>query len=191
MDGSAGFPSIGSIGDYLRIGELHMLYSRNILIWGIVLLVFGVFVLALVDKGIPDRSLLTEVVGHLKSLDKTKSKGGGLSAVRFSLANDHRDFHYISKAGHIDEVWSALQQAGDSEINLLIDPEDSHSPPFENRTFFMAYEIIVGGKLIPPYTQVAESLDTDNFTGGLLGYGAAVIGVVLIFIHFLKSRQRA
>lgn len=70
-----------------------MLQSRNILTWGIVLLAFGAFVLALVEKGIPNRSRLTEVVGQLKSLDKTTSKGGGLSAVRFSLATDHREFH--------------------------------------------------------------------------------------------------
>ncbi|RJR47240.1 MAG: hypothetical protein C4576_09855 [Desulfobacteraceae bacterium] len=168
-----------------------MPHSRNILTWGTVLLAFGAFVLALVDKGIPDRSHLTEVVGQLKSLDKTTSKGGGLSAVRFSLATDHRDFHYISKAGHIDEVWSALQQAGHSEISLLVDSADSHSPPFENRAFYMAYEIRVGGNLISPYPQVAESWDTDNFAGELLGYGSAIIGVALICIHFMKRRQRS
>lgn len=175
----------------MSIGTLHMLHSRNIFTWGIVLLTFGAFVLALVDKGIPDKSRLTEVVGHLKSLDKTTSKGGGLSAVRFSLTTDHRDFHYLSKAGQINEVWSALQQAGHSEISLLIDSADSHSPPFENRTFYMAYEIRVGGNLISPYLQVAESWDTSNFVGELLGYGSAAIGVALIFIHFLKRRQHA
>lgn len=179
------------MGDYVSIGALHMLHSRNILTWGIVLLTFGAFVLALVDKGIPDRSRLTEVVGQLKSLDKTTSKGGGLSAVRFSMTTDHRDFHYISKAGHIDEVWSALQQAGHSEISLLIDSADPNSPPFEDRTFYMAYEIRVGGNLIRSYPQVAEFWGTDNFVGELLGYGSAVIGVSLIFIHFLKRRQHA
>lgn len=106
-----------------------MSHSRNILIWGVVLLAFGALVLALVDKGIPDRSRLTEVVGELRSLDKATSKGGGISAVRFSLATDQRDFHYISKAGQIDAVWNAMQQAGHSEIGLLIDYADSHLPP--------------------------------------------------------------
>lgn len=175
----------------MSIGALHRLRSRNILTWGIVLLTFGAAVLALVDKGIPDRSRLTEVAGQLKSLDKTTSKGGGLSAVRFSLTTDHRDFHYISKAGHIDEVWSALQQAGHSEISLLIDSADPNSPSFEDRTFTMAYEIGVGGKLISSYPQVAESWGIDSILGELLGYGSAVTGVSLIFIHFLKRRQHA
>lgn len=168
-----------------------MSHSRNILIWGFVLLAFGAFVLALVNKEIPDRSRLTEVVGQLKSLDKTTSKGGGLSAVHFSLTTDQRDFHYISKAGHIDEVWSALQQAGHSEIRLLIDSADSHSPPFGNRAFYTAYEIRIGGNLIRSYLRVSESWDTDNFAGALLGYVSAVIGGALICFHFLKRPQRA
>lgn len=175
----------------MSIGALHMSHSRNILIWGIALLTFGALVLALVDKGAPDRSQLTEVAGQLKSLDKSTSKGGGLSAVRFSLTTDHRDFHYISKAGHIDEVWSALQQAGHSKISLLIDSADHHSLPFEDRVFYMAYEIRVGGNLIRSYPQVAESWVADNVAGELLGYGSAVIGFALIFIHFLKRRLHA
>ncbi|NJC88586.1 MAG: hypothetical protein FIB02_08655 [Desulfuromonas sp.] len=167
-----------------------MLNSRNILIWGIVLLAFGAFVLTLVDKGAPDRSRLTAVVGQLKTLEKTTSKGGGLSSVRFSLASDHRDFHYISKAGHIDEVWSALRKAGHSEIGLLIDSTDSFSPPLESRAFHMVYEIKVGGNMIRPYPQVVESWDTDNFGGTLFGYGFAVSGIAMIFIYFLKRQQR-
>lgn len=165
-----------------------MSYSRNILIWGFVLLAFGAFVLALVNKKIPDRSRLTEVLGQLKSLDKTTSKGGGLSAVHFSLTTDHRDFHYISKAGQIDEVWSALQQAGHSEISLLVDSADSHSPPFGNNTFYTAYEIRIGGNLIRSYLRVAESWDTDNFVGELLGYVSAIVGGVLICFQLLKYR---
>lgn len=102
-----------------------ILNSRNILTSGIILLAFGVMVLALLDEGIPDRSRLTQVAGQVRSLEKTTSKGGGLSAVRFSLSTDLRYFHYISKAGGIDSVWSALGQAGRSEVGILIDPADS------------------------------------------------------------------
>ena len=166
-----------------------MLPSRNLLPLGVLLLVFGAVVLALVDKGIPDRSRLTEVVGQLKLLDKTTSKGGGLSAVRFSLTTDPRYFHYISKAGQIDEVWSALQQAGRSEISLLVDFADPHSPPLEDRTFYMAYAIGVGGNPISTYPQVASSWGVDNVVGDFLGYGSAVMGVALILFHFLKRRR--
>lgn len=168
-----------------------MLHSRNVLTWGIALLAFGAFVLALVDKGIPDRSRLSGVVGQLRSLDKSTSRGGGLSSVRFSLTTDPRDFHYISKAGHTDEVWRALRQAGHSEISLLIDSAGPDSLPFEDRTFFMAYEIRVGGNLISSYPQVAESWGANNFVGELLGYGSAVVGVSLISIYFVKRRQHA
>lgn len=164
--------------------------SRNFLPWRIVLLVCGVAVLALVDKGIPDRSRLTEVAGQLQHLDKTTSKGGGLSAVRFSLTTDHRHFHYISQSGNIDEVWSAIQQAGHSEISVLIDFADPHLPPFEDRTFYMAYDISVGGYPISTYPQIVKSWSSNNFVGELLGLGSAVIGVSLIFIHFLKRRQQ-
>lgn len=121
----------------MSIGVPQMLRSRNLLLWGVVLLAFGAVVLALLDKGIPDRSRLTEVAGQLKSLDKATSKGGGLSAVRFPLTTDQRNFHYIAKAGQINEVWSSLQKAGRSEISLLIDFADPHPPAFEERTFYM------------------------------------------------------
>lgn len=165
--------------------------SRNILTSGIILLAFGVMVLALLDGGVPERSHLTQVTGQIRSLEKTTSKGGGLGAVRFSLSTDSRYFHYISKAGGIDSVWSALGQAGHSEIGILIDPADSHSPPLEDRAFYTVLEVRVGDKMIRPYAQVVESWDTDNFVGAWLGYGSAATGIMLLFIHFLKRRQHA
>ena len=76
-------------------------------------------------------------------------------------------------------------------FSLLIDSADPNSPPFEDRTFYMAYEIRVGGNLIISYSQVAKFWGTDNFVGDLLSYGSAVLGVSLIFVHFLKRRQHA
>lgn len=165
--------------------------SRNTRTAGIVLLLFGTFVLAWVDDGPPDRSRLTQVTGQLRSLEKTTSKGGGLGAVRFSLSSDPRDFHYISKAGQIDKVWSALGRAGRSEVGVLVDPVDSHSPPLHGRAFHTVFEVRIGEETIRPYAQVAESWGTDDFIGAALGYGSAVTGIALLFIDFLRRRQQA
>ena len=166
-----------------------MLSSRTIRTTGITLLAFGAIVLTLLDDGIPDKSSLSHVTGQLRSLEKATSKGGALSAVRFSLSTDPRHFHYISKAGNINNVWSALGQAGSSEVGVMIDPTGSHSPPLDHRAFHTVFEVRVGGEIIRPYAQVVESWGTDNFIGAGLGYGAAVTGITLLFIHLLKKRR--
>lgn len=168
-----------------------MLGLRNIRTTGIALLVFGAIVLALLGEGIPDRSRLIQVTGTLRSLEKATSKGGGLSTVRFSLAPDPRHFHYIAKAGRIDNVWIALGQAGQSEVSVLIDPSDAHVPPLEDRGFHTVFEVRVGNDVIRAYAQVVDSWGTDNIIGAGLGYGAAATGIALLFIHFLKRRQYA
>ena len=155
------------------------------------LLAFGAIVLALLDEEAPDRSRLTQVTGQLRSLEKATSKGGGLSAVRFSLSTDPRNLHYISKAGQIDNVWSALGQAGRSEVGVLIDSADPHSPPLDGRAFYTVFEVRVGEEMVRPYAQVVESWGTDNFIGAGLGYGSAVTGIALLFIHLLGRRQHA
>lgn len=158
---------------------------------GLVLVVFGAIVLALLGEGVPDRSGLIQITGQLRSLEKVTSKGGGLSAVRFSLASDPRHFQYISAAGHINNVWIALGQAGQSEVSVLIDSADSHVPVFEDRGFHTAFEIRVGNEMIRAYAQVLDSLSTNSNIGAGLGYGAAATGIALLFIHFLKRRQYA
>ena len=156
--------------------------SRTALTFGILLVGFGLLVLGLVDE-VPDRSRLTRVSGPLKSLEKVTSKGGSLSAIRFSLATDSRRFHYVSKAGQIDSVWSALGQAGRAELSVLVDPADSHSTPLDGRAFHTVLEVRVGDRTIRPYADVAQSWRADNFVGEGLGYGTAGMGIVLLLFY--------
>ena len=145
--------------------------------------------LALSGGDPPDRTRLTQVTGQLRSLGKATSKGGGLGAVRFSLAGDPRDFHYISKAGQIDRVWSALGRAGHSEVGVLVDPADSHSPPLDGRAFHTVFEVRVGEEMIRPYDQVVAAWRNDDFIGAGLGHGSVVAGLALLVIDLLRRRQ--
>lgn len=152
---------------------------------------FGALVLALPDSGVPDRSALTEVTGRLRSLEKTTSKGGGLGSVRFSLSTDARHFSYHSSAGRIDEVWDALNRAGDAEVEILIDPADSHAPSFDDRAHYAVLAVSVGKQPIRSYPAVSESLRANNFIGAALGHGAAPLGAILLVAAFLKRRRHA
>lgn len=160
--------------------------AKRTRMWGIILLAFGAFVLALSDGRVPDRSSLTEITGTLRSLEKTTSKGGGLSAVRFSLSTDSRHFSYHSAAGDIDQVWRSLNQAGHAEIRVLIDPADSHSPPLDGRTYYAVLEVQVEHRVIRPYAQIVESLRTNNLTGAAMGYGTIAIGIALLVAALLR-----
>ena len=166
-----------------------MLRSKNTLTVGIMLISLGVFVIALIDNKIPDRLQLADVTGQVKSLEKVTSKGGGISAIRFSLSNNHGHFHYVSKSGNIDEVWNFLDQASLSEMNLLFDPADCHSPPFEDRTFCIVYEIRFGDKMIRSYEDVAESWRQDNYVGWVLGIGSVIAGFAALAIYLGKRNQ--
>jgi hypothetical protein len=88
--------------------------------------------------------------------------GAVVLAIRFTLTTDPRHFHYVSKAGHAADVWSALQNAERSELSVLMDPASSHSPPLDDRAFYTAYEIRVGAKMIRAYAAVSESWHSDN-----------------------------
>ena len=156
--------------------------SRTVLTFGLLLIGFGLLVLGLVEE-VPDRSHLTQVTGQLKSLEKVTSKGGSLSAIRFSLTTDPRRFQYVSKAGQIDSGWSALGQVGRAEISVLFDPAGSHSPPLDGRAFRTVFEVKVGDRTIRPHAEVAQSWRADNFVGVGLGYGTAVVGIVLLLFY--------
>lgn len=162
--------------------------SKHIRVWGVVLLLFGTLVLVLLGDGIPERSSLTEVTGQLRSLEKTTSKGGGLSSVQFSLSTDARHFSYHSSAGRIDAVWDALSRAGNAKVRVLIDPADSHSPPGDDRSFHAVLEVRIAEETIRPYSQVAQSLRSDNFIGEVLGYGTSAIGAMLLAATILRRR---
>ena len=105
-----------------------------------------------------------------------------------ALTTDPRHFHYLSKAGHIADVWSALDNADRSELSVLIDPSSSHSPPLDDRAFYTAFEIRVGAKTIRPYAEVSKSRRSDDRIGVWLGSGTAIIGVALLLIHFGRRR---
>lgn len=167
---------------------LRMLESEHLRTWGVILLLFGVFVLILSDGKIPEQASLVEISGELRSLEKTTSKGGGLGSVRFSLSTDPRHFRYHSSAGSIDEVWGALNRAGKTRIGVLIDPADAHSPPGDDRHFYAVLEIRIARQTIRSYSEVAQSLSSNNFTGEVFGYGVAAIGAVLLAAAFFMRR---
>lgn len=74
---------------------------------------------------------------------------------------------------------------------MLIDPAHSHSPPLEDRAFYAVFEVRVGDETIRSYAQVVESWGTDDVIGAGLGYGSAITGIALLFIHFMKRQQHA
>lgn len=160
--------------------------SRHTETIGVVLLAFGAVVLAIGSDEIPDRSRLIEVRGPIRSLEVVRSRGGGPGAVRFTLTNDPRHFHYRSQAGRADDVRSALERAGSAEVSAWIDPAITDAPPAEGRTFHPVFELRVGEQLIRPYAEVAASLRTNRFFGASLGYGTVIAGAVFLCAYFLR-----
>jgi hypothetical protein len=164
--------------------------SVTLRIWGYCLLALGAAVIGLLRQELPEPARLVEVAGELRSLDTSMSKGGGLSAVRFSLSTDNRQFQYHSKAGGIDAVWQALSQAGRAQVRVRMDPQDAHTPWSGGPPRYTVYALRVGDVDVRSQAQVAEAWSTDNLVGAGLGLGAIAGGAILLLLDYLK-RWRA
>jgi hypothetical protein len=156
---------------------------------GVILTLFGVVILTLVGGTAPERSRLVEAGGPLRGLEKVTGKGGGLSAIRFSVETDPRWFQYVAKAGRIADVWSALESADRSTIGVLFDPAGAHSPVGDERSFYTVYELRAGERTVRPYAEVAASWRRDEDVGRWLGWGTAIAGVILLVIYYGRRRS--
>lgn len=166
-------------------------HGNSMRIWGIVLIVFGLAVYVLRDAGVPPRAQLAPVAGVLHTMETSTSKGGGLGSLRFTLAGDARHFFYSAKAGAIDAVRQALEQAGASPVRVLVDPDGAFSPPTDSRTFHPVYEIQVGSTVVRAHEDAASAWAADDAVGALLGHGAAAAGALLLLIGLVRRGPRA
>jgi len=148
------------------------------------LLAFGAIVLALLDEEAPDRSRLTQVTGQLRSLEKATSKGGGLSAVRFSLSTDPRNFHYISRRGK--SITFGAPSASGTLRGWCADRSCRSSLAAIGRSCFLhSVRSQSRGRNGPTLRASRRVLGRRQFHWGRLGYGSAVTGIALLFIHLL------
>lgn len=162
---------------------------RDTFISGISLLLIAALFFVIGGRDPPPRAKLTEVLGPLSYVESVRGRYG-LSAVRFGVKTDPRNFQYHSKEGAVSDVLRALKQATASDVRITFDSTESHTPMLDDRSFHTAYELKVGGRTIRSYDQVRASWRGNNDVGLWVGYPAAVVGTLFMVLYFLK-RGRA
>ena len=160
---------------------------RTALHLGIVFVGLGAVILWLAREDVPEREKLTEVAGRLGSLEAVSSRGSSLSAVRFTLAGDRRNFSYGSSAGEIKEVWSVLERGRGAELRILADLSTAHAPLWDERVFHAAFEVSLGGKPVRRYDDVRKALENNAWLGGVLGW-LFILGGAAGIVAGLRNR---
>ena len=153
--------------------------DRGAVAWGVALLVFGVVVLFLSGWKVATAPELAELRGQLASLEKTTSRGGGLSSIRFSINTDVRHLQYVSTQDAIDSVWFTLERAGRAELTVMVDTSGSPAPLLDRHRFHTVYELRLDGRTIRSYPEVTQALDANQLLGRALGWISVLAGIVM------------
>lgn len=156
---------------------------------GILLLFIALLFLVISGDAPPPRASLVTVTGQLRYIEKVYGRFG-LSAMRFGLEGDSRNFQYYSKEGCLDLVEQSLERAASSEVQILINAHESHTPWFDDRSFHTVYELKLDGQTIRTYEEVLSAWRNNNAVGPWVGYPAALAGTIFLLMHFWKRRMK-
>jgi hypothetical protein len=126
----------------------------------------------------PRRAGLAEIAGKLEWFTVTSGKYGG--AVHFRLESDNRELQYISKAGKMGVVETALRGAGEQRIRVLIDPKDDFR-------YLTVLELVIGEHTIRSYDDVSCAWEGDNKFGVWIAAGLALAGLAMIIRSFRRQ----
>jgi hypothetical protein len=133
---------------------------------------------------IPERKMLTKIEGNI---DWVKATGKNGSTLRFKFLNDDTHLIYHSIGGKVSKTHSALLSRNAS-ITVLYDQSDSHSPPFDENSYYTIYELIKNGSVIRSRENLIRAYAANSRLLAWMGLGSLVI-TGLFLIADLKQRK--
>jgi hypothetical protein len=139
---------------------------------------FGVLVLFYsLNDGAPPLDALTIESGTLHSFEEVRSGSRGNKTPRFMLGPSNNVFQYVSKAGEISAVSSALRGASGKTVEVYFDAADPFSPPLDDIDLFTIYALSIEGVEIRKYDEVAAAWKDDSNIGVSVGILIIVVCV--------------
>ncbi len=136
------------------------------------------------DEGAPPRESLEEARGIV-----TWWKSDTYS-VRFELSRLDRGLSYTSKFGAHRRVRREISQAGERPVRVLFQRTNRKAPFWGDRSYDSVYEIEVGDRVVRKWSEVDQSIRSDNSLTPWIGAAFALIGASLAH-QCLKTRDEA
>ena len=143
----------------------------------------GIVTWAAWTRSLPPEAQLARTSGPVSWVETSRS------SVRFGLKGESRAFQYLSKAGRMREVAAALTPGHPGEVLVRYDALDPHTPPFSNRPLFNVFEIVVAGRNVRAYADVAKAWEDDERIAPWVGAAFVVCGLFLAAQRWRKWRR--
>jgi hypothetical protein len=129
------------------------------------------------EGDIPNLDELHQIEGKIETVWASGKYG---NTIRIKLENDPRYFVYGSISGEIGLV-KRLALVG-STAQLGFSPLNTHSPIFDDNTYYKIYQLTIDEKLVRAYGQIASKYRENASDGGRV----AIILSILAFFIFRK-----
>jgi len=128
------------------------------------------------------RAELTLIEGEIDWVKATGKHGNNL---RFKFIGENTHLIYHSIGGQTSKTHSALASES-SIISVLYDDTDSHSPPWDENSYYSVYELSKDGKIVRSYESMVVAYASNSRLAGWAG----VVSLFLAGIFFLFDRHK-
>ncbi|GAA0859656.1 hypothetical protein [Aliiglaciecola litoralis] len=171
-----------------------MVYNRNSIatLFGALLglLIIGYYGLTIVYPELgrthPERSILEQFNGTIEWIKETGA-GRGEDSIRFKF--NEFDKYFVYHSTEIRLVKDRLE-IPNSNVEILVDLSDSHSPPIDEHSYHTVYEVISNHVNVRSYEQVKNAYTSDFKSVLWSGLGLFVFSALVLLYENSKYRKK-
>lgn len=128
---------------------------------------------------------LTLIQGEIDWVKATGKHGNNL---RFKFIGDNTHFIYHSTGGQTSKTHSALSSE-DSIISVLYDDTDSHSPPWDENSYYSVYELTKDGNTVRSYESMVVAYASNNRLAGWAGMVSLFLAGIFLLVDRHNKNQ--
>jgi hypothetical protein len=161
------------------------------LVCGLLIALFGVFssVYFFTTKDVPAYDSLELREGPVLQLlvDKTEGKYPCFCGVIVLFDPDRKAYYYNHEGGDIEAVFDRLRRAKGKTVGVRFDPASAADS--QHRTEYQVYEVLVDGKVVQPYSEVAENWRSTGVRWSWIGLAFVLAGLLCISADVRQQRN--
>ena len=157
---------------------------------GVLAIASGYLIMFLATEDLPEIRNLAKAEGTLRFVKRVDHQHYGSDVIMFGLTGMDEEFHYNSRSGALDKVYTALENAEKHSIAVLFTPKEPHSAIFDKPVFFTAYALSINEHSIRSFLDVKESRESYNRLVAWAGTTSVIFGILLLvraFFHPLLN----
>jgi hypothetical protein len=134
----------------------------------------------------PARAVLERFKGTVEWVKETEA-GRGEDSIRFKFKEFEKYFVYHSTEASL--VKEKLE-IPNSNIEILVDMSDSHSPPLDEHSYHTVYEVVSDSANVRSYEQVKNAYMSDFKYILWIGLGLFVFSALFLLYETYKYRRK-